>query len=214
MEKDRRNGSETMSLTTFIEWGIAELSGKSGVESGDRYLIQPFPDGVLVAVVDGIGHGPEAGSAAEIAIGTLATYAHESPSILVGRCDKALLNTRGAVMTLVSFSQLNDTMTWLAVGNVQGVLLRADLNKKPVIESIMLNGGVAGDRLPPLRSTVVPVRTDDTLILATDGIQSHFTDRLIWRRPPQLIADDILANHHKKTDDALVLVVRYLGKKP
>jgi hypothetical protein len=29
--------------------------------------------------------------------------------------------------------------------------------------------------------------------------------------PPQKIADAILAKHNKKTDDALVLVVRYRG---
>ena len=52
----------------------------------------------------------------------------------------------------------------------------------------------------------------DTLILATDGIRSDFLGALLPQGdPPQALADHILARWSKQTDDALVLVVRYLG---
>ena len=45
----------------LIEWASAgmPLSGNHN-ESGDLHLIARFPDGALAAVMDGLGHGPEA----------------------------------------------------------------------------------------------------------------------------------------------------------
>jgi negative regulator of sigma-B (phosphoserine phosphatase) len=52
---------------TGIELGLAcaTLPGQS--ESGDRYVCEILTDGVLLALVDGIGHGPETAAAAETA---------------------------------------------------------------------------------------------------------------------------------------------------
>ena len=52
------------------------------------------------------------------------------------------------------------------------------------------------------------------LLIATDGIHSSFTVQLGASRPPQRLADQILAEHGKGTDDALVFVARYLGRTP
>jgi hypothetical protein len=76
---------------------------------------------------------------------------------------------------------------------------------------VLLHGGVVGLQLPPLRAFVIPVSLGDTLILATDGIRSGFAEGLPPEEPPQQLADRILARDAKGTDDALVLVVRYLG---
>jgi phosphoserine phosphatase RsbX len=55
------------------------------------------------------------------------------------------------------------------------------------------------------------LRSGDLLILATDGVRTGFTSQVRLSDPPQQVADDILARHGKSTDDALVLVARFLG---
>jgi hypothetical protein len=52
------------------------------------------------------------------------------------------------------------------------------------------------------------------LVLATDGIRSDYAEGLAVGESPQKAADRILAQYHKPTDDALVLVARYLGTPP
>ena len=58
---------------------------------------------------------------------------------------------------------------------------------------------------------VVPLNVGDTLLFTTDGIRPGFADGLNLRDTTRQPADRILANFAKDTDDALVLVVRYLG---
>lgn len=179
--------------------------------SGDRHLVSPYPDGFLIAVVDGLGHGEEAAAAAEVAISTLQTHILEPVIPLMKQCHEALKRTRGAAISVASFSGADDSMTWLGVGNVEGVLLRADRNAIPAQEEIKLFPGVAGYRLPSLRAAVTPVNPGDLVIFFTDGIRRDFLSEPIPRQSPQLIAGRICEKHSKRTDDALVLVARYAG---
>jgi len=52
---------------TGIELGVACATLPGQYESGDGYVCETFTDGVLLALVDGIGHRPEAAAAAETA---------------------------------------------------------------------------------------------------------------------------------------------------
>jgi len=195
----------------FIEWGVATqpLPGQS--VCGDLHLVKPFADGALVAVVDGLGHGDEAIAVSRIAINVLDDQADQSVITLVNRCHEALIKTRGVVLTLASFNTLDATLSWLSVGNVAGLLLRADIKATPPSETALLRGGVVGYQLPPLRASVIGIAPDDLLILATDGIGNFFNQSALLTGNPQQIADRVMSRHFKGNDDALVLVVRFLG---
>src|SRR5574341_1997344 len=129
-----------------IEWGFAEMPLRGETVSGDRYIIKTLANGILMAVVDGLGHGYEAAAASERAIATLDAHANEPIIPLVRRCHEALRGTRGVVMSIAFFNSLDKTMTWLGVGNIEGVLLREE--EKSARERILLRGGVVGYHLP------------------------------------------------------------------
>jgi serine/threonine protein phosphatase PrpC len=103
-------------------------------------------------------------------------------------------------------------MTWLGVGNVEGTLLH--VAEELPRQSVLLRGGVVGYQLPPLRASVLPVARGDLLILASDGIRNGFADGPALTDSPQQIADRILGEYNRGTDDAIVLAVRYLGGAP
>ncbi len=200
-----------MHRAALIDWGVATLTLAGEQESGDLHLIKPVGTGVLVSVVDGLGHGAEAAAAARAAVAALNRHAQESVLPLLQRCHQALAGTRGVVVSVALFDRADGSMTWLGVGNVEGVLLYADSGRRRGRERLVTRGGIVGSELPPLRAEVLAVAPGDTLILATDGIRSGFADDLAIDAPPQQLADQILARSGKSTDDALVLVARYLG---
>ncbi len=202
-------------MPPWIEWGAADAALPGQPVSGDRFVVAPFQDGALVAVVDGLGHGASAAVAADAAATVLQANASEPVITLVRRCHAALARTRGVVLTLASLNGPDNTMTWLGIGNVEGFLLRVAPDSRR--ESVLLRGGVVGYQLPPLHPCVLPVAYGDTLVLATDGIKSTFADDLTLAdglrlaESPQHIAENVLARNNKQIDDALVLVVRYVG---
>ena len=180
-------------------------------ESGDRHVVELLENHALAAAVDGVGHGSEAAAAANAAISVLKRHADEELVTLLQRCHEELKGTRGAVMSLASFHGGVDRMSWLGIGNIQGILVRKPSGIQPGNETICLRGGIVGCRLPKLQVGVVDVLPGDTLVFATDGIKANFADRIVVDREPQEIADHIRSQYQKGTDDALVLVVRYMG---
>jgi len=205
--------SRVRDTKTLVHWGVATLALEGQVESGDLHLVQPVKDGVLIAVVDGLGHGEEAAAAARLAVATLERHADEPPFSLLQRCHVALKGSRGVVMSLACFDAPRGTMTWLGVGNVEGVLHHADWSERSGRASLITRGGIVGSEVPAVQAAVIPVNAGDTLVLATDGIASGFLSDVSSRDEPQRLADHILNRYGKGTDDALVLVARYLGRQ-
>ncbi len=204
---------ESVISTPLIAWGVASRAAPGEVVSGDLHLIKPITDGVLAAVVDGLGHGDEAATAAKIAIAALEGHAEEPLAALVKRCHEALTQNRGVVMTVATLCSLDDKLVWLGVGNVEAILLRADRQAKVPSDRVLLRSGLVGYRLPYLRASTLPLAPDDLLIFATDGLDAGFAEGLARSDSPQQLADSILERHFKGHDDALVLVVRYLGAR-
>lgn len=195
----------------MIEWAAAAAPLPGEEISGDAYVVKPLPQGVLVGVVDGLGHGREASVAASIAASTLEQHAHEPIDSLIQRCHTSLVRTRGVVLTLARFDARNDTMTWIGVGNVEGLLQRRDAASGSAREHVVARGGVVGGQLPPLRPRVFGVHPGDVLVLATDGLGRGLEAAVGSARRPDEMAKDMLERFGKETDDALVLVARYRG---
>lgn len=227
------NGGDTLKGidSAPIHWGVASWSVPGETNIGDHYLVEPFSDGILTAVVDGLGHGERAAEVAQLTVDTLKGHAHEPVDVLMQRCHGALRGSRGVVLSLASFNLAASNMAWLGVGNVSGLLVRANHRTARSYERLLLRGGVVGYRLPTLRTVMFPLNLGDTLIFVTDGIRSGFTEVLtdqdLWRQDtpgelnrrevtsdsPQQLANRILDLYGRQTDDALVLVVRLTGNQ-
>lgn len=198
----------------LVEWHVAALTRPGENQSGDLYIVQNFQDGVLLGVVDGLGHGEEAAAAGRAALEVLAESPESGVISLVKRCHERLRPTRGVVLSLASFKAKEKTMTWIGVGNVEGVFLRSDPQAIPRRESLLLRAGVAGGSLPRLSASIIPVSPSDMLIFATDGIRSGFLAYVNPKDSPERIASQIFAECATKTDDSLVLVARFVhGEK-
>lgn len=195
----------------MVEYGVAKTARLGHAESGDRHVVRCNERGVLIAAIDGIGHGEEASSAAKTAESVLSDGINMPVISLVERCHAKLRGTRGAVMSLASVDLVHGLMTWVGVGNVQGVLTRSDNSKGAVQEMLLLRGGVVGSLLPPLQATVLPITKKDTVYFVTDGIRSNFAESLTALENPQRAADRILEQFNAGKDDALALVVRLMG---
>src|SRR2546427_7449803 len=91
---------DTVSSPSVIEWGVATCALPGQAVSGDLHLVKSFGECVLIAAVDGVGHGNEALAAARIAVTVLEAHPEEPLPALLRRCHVELYGTRGVVTTL------------------------------------------------------------------------------------------------------------------
>lgn len=192
----------------MIEWARVGHALPGEHSSGDLGVVMPYKNGVLVGVIDGLGHGKDACVASHRAEQTLAKDPTLPLDELITRCHEACRDTRGVVMSLAAFNG-EGAMKWLGVGNVEGLLVHAGSQEAAAIPS---RGGTVGYLLPKLNVTTLPVRHGDTLVLATDGIRHGFKQEVRSTRSPQEIADEIVANWARETDDCCAIVARYVGE--
>jgi serine phosphatase RsbU (regulator of sigma subunit) len=195
----------------MVEYGVAKFVLPGQGESGDHHVVCFNKTRILIAAIDGIGHGEEAANVSKTAAALLRSFIDEPIISLVKQCHEKLRTTRGVVLSLAFIEPEHGMMTWLGIGNVQGVLKRCDTKNGSAPESLLLRAGVVGSQLPALQATVLPIAQGDTLFFATDGVRSDFSMTLSARENPQRAADRILEQYRSGTDDALVLVARLMG---
>jgi negative regulator of sigma-B (phosphoserine phosphatase) len=195
-----------------LEVGCAGEAIAGEERSGDKAVFAPYPGGALVAAIDGLGHGDAAADAADLAAEVLRDFAAEPPQRLVERCHARLRGTRGAVMTLAWFDLGARRMSWAGVGNVEARLIRAAEGPGARHVSPVVLGGVVGFQIPrALRASDVELEPGDAVAFATDGVAADFSAVLDPALAPQAQAERVLRERGKGTDDALAVVVRWLG---
>lgn len=197
----------------IVDWASTGMAKPGEQVSGDAYLVRTFsPAGALLAVIDGLGHGAEAAAAAQRARTALEEFSPDSVIALTRHCHEALAGTRGACLSLATFNARDHTMTWMGVGNVEAMLVRAQNAER---EYLLLRAGVVGHHLPQLQATMLAVHAGDVLFMYTDGIRFQYADAIDYLEiPPSRLAQNMLQRylHIRQSDDALVLAARYVGE--
>jgi serine phosphatase RsbU (regulator of sigma subunit) len=204
--------SSTVQRREVIEWSVASRALPGESVSGDLHVVVPTAEGVLISVVDGLGHGEDAVAAARVAAAILEERAEEPVVALVQHCHRALQRTRGVVMTIVSVNASDNTATALGIGNVETAFVRADPRARTRRESVLLRCGVVGYQLPALHASVLPVATGDMIVFATDGVWEDFSELVNPVEAPAQLVEKILAQKFRGTDDGLVLACKYFGR--
>jgi len=174
--------------------------------SGDGWSIDWDGATCRVAVIDGLGHGPEAARATEAAIAVLSADPALPPDEALRRCHRALKGTRGAAVSVARIDPVAHRLVYAGVGNVEARLWRDGGQ-----ERLIALRGIVGSVIPTIRTFEYDLGDDWLLLLHTDGISSRFggtdVDACIQTEPLDLVS--LLLEHWSRPqDDATVLVVR------
>jgi phosphoserine phosphatase RsbX len=195
---------------TRLSWAVASTPLEDGA-SGDLHVVLHSDTHTLLCVIDGLGHGPNAKHAAVECASILRAHAGCAILDLFRCCHAGLRETRGVVMTAALIDESTGLLDWAGVGNVEGVVWRPSGMRGNICASVVARGGVVGFRLPPLKSSQVALAPGDIIVLVTDGVHSDFTNGIDARWSADELANELLRNFSKTTDDALVLVASYGG---
>jgi hypothetical protein len=173
------------------------------VPSGDGAAVLRDSSGLVVAVVDGVGHGD---AAHEVAVRALGAVTLADPLDVLAAMDAALVHTRGVAATVARWDVAAGRILVAGVGNVACKVLSPGQEPRHVLPTV----GVLGVRSRvQARLHALATGPRDVLILFTDGVSSRaeLAPGAVGRSAAQL-AQELLTAGAKPHDDALVLVVR------
>lgn len=194
----------------FLDWAVAgrPLPGQS--VSGDLAAVQVTRSRCVIAVIDGLGHGPEAAEAAALAAGVIERHRAEPLDAMLLLVHTHLAESRGAAATLAIVDGDTGRMEWLGVGNVDGTVVRADERARPRTMGVFLCRGILGYQQPNIRtSEPLQLEDGDCIVIATDGVRGDLSAGVRHETPVDRLAAALLDAHASPDDDALVFVARY-----
>jgi serine phosphatase RsbU (regulator of sigma subunit) len=186
-----------------IAIAVAERPYPGEEASGDAWRVDRDGDTWRIAMIDGLGHGPQAAVAAVAASDALAAHPSMSPDVAIQACHEALKGTRGAALLVIQIDLPTSQLTFAGVGNVE-----AQIWQRGVTQHLVSDRGIVGSTLPRIRPLTVSLEADWLLLVYTDGIRDRFEIPELQQSAPDrdALAQAILAGWSRKTDDATILV--------
>ncbi|MBX3185840.1 MAG: SpoIIE family protein phosphatase [Labilithrix sp.] len=176
--------------------------------SGDHAGFRRTEDALVVTVCDGLGHGQPAREASSAACAVFHAERSTSPADILHACHGALGPTRGAVMAVARLGEVEGVFEAVSVGNVAVQMCAPRAARRFGGSSAVLGAGAA---VAKLKVESAPLRTDDVLIMASDGVSSRFAvedDLDLLREHPIVIAQGIVTRFGRENDDVIVLVAK------
>jgi negative regulator of sigma-B (phosphoserine phosphatase) len=175
-------------------------------ECGDAFVVcgvEPGAGGaLLVAVVDGLGHGKEAAVAALAATRTVVERRDLPVDEILRHCDRELQPTRGAAMGVLRIEQ-DGSGAFCGVGNIEVQILAG---QPP---GLFCLPGIVGHRLRTVRILPFVMQAGDIYCLHSDGVSGRGDLRACLPGAPEAVARCIVDRWGRRHDDATAVVLGY-----
>ncbi len=183
---------------------LRPCSGES--VAGDATHVQPNADRLFAAIIDVLGHGPEAHALMTTIEPVLERAAGNGVDVVtvLEQLHQALQGTRGAAAGLCSIDRTG-LVEYVGVGNTAVRCFGSAETR------LVSKDGVLGQQMrTPLRQTL-QLAPGDVLLLYTDGVKDRFTLADypgLLEQPADVIARTVVKRFGKDYDDAACVAVR------
>jgi len=218
---ERSDSTNSQSSIIDIQPGSG-FSGLGGVKrpfEGDDHCGDQFGHWqkghlAILCIADGLGHGKHAEKAAKAALTYVAHHRAEPLSEMFSGCNRDIRDTRGVAMGIAVIDKKARTLTYAGIGNTRIMVLRSADSKETARKTLSLRNdfGIVGGGYKRLVPETVPFAPGDLVVIYTDGVKelidlSGYDEGL--RADAGKLAERIIADWGRVTDDAAVLVYRF-----
>ncbi len=189
-----------MFKSNFV-FGVAARAVNGKGVNGDAYLIKLWGSHVLIALIDGLGHGADAALASTEAKKFVDEHFKADIGDIMLGLHECLRKTRGAVVGLARIDQAEKKFSYCGVGNIEIQVL-----SEPPMYPTSLEG-VVGMNMIRIKKFEYPYNSLKFAVLYSDGISSKFDlPSNISFVDPQKTAESILSEWGNKWDDATIII--------
>jgi anti-sigma regulatory factor (Ser/Thr protein kinase) len=189
-----------------LELGVVCLAKPGEQVCGDGWTQVVQADRQVLLVADGLGHGPDAATAAQAAVQVLREHPALAPAALIEAAHAVLRSTRGAALAVAELNPGQQAVRFAGVGNIAGVVFNAGSSRH-----LVSHNGTVGHTLRKVQEFSVPWPPGALLILHSDGLATHWNLTAypgLLGRDPSLIAGVLYRDYTRGHDDVTVLILK------
>jgi anti-sigma regulatory factor (Ser/Thr protein kinase) len=191
--------------------GALEIAGlcrpvPGEVECGDDWARASRPNGTLLLVVDGLGHGAGAAEAAARAVALFQEHRGLAPAEILERIHAGIRSTRGAAGAVIEVDLARTLARFAGVGNIATSIVNGG-----VVRHLVSHSGTLGHEVRRIAEFTYPFPQGALLILHSDGLQQRWSlDAYpgLTARHPAVIAGTLYRDFRRERDDVTVVAAR------
>ena len=177
--------------------------------SGDAWNVVCEGHELSLMVADGLGHGPLAARASELACALLEESTpglSPLPAPFIELAHGALRGTRGAAMAVAHIDSARRELRFAGVGNIAACAFDAHQRRH-----LLSHNGIVGSNLRKVQEFRYPWQPGTTLIMHSDGLHTRWDLEQypgLAQCHPSLIAAALYRDFARGRDDITVVVLR------
>jgi anti-sigma regulatory factor (Ser/Thr protein kinase) len=182
------------------------VAAKGEEQCGDAWDEEPRVDGVTILVVDGLGHGPLAATAAAAAVEAFRRARGQAPAPRLQAVHAAMRGTRGAAGAIADVDLGRRRVRFAGIGNIGAVVVDGDSPR-----FLMSHNGTLGHAARRIDEVEAAWPARGLLLMYSDGLT---TPRELGAYPgllerhPSLVAGVLWRDLSRGRDDVTVVVAR------
>jgi anti-sigma regulatory factor (Ser/Thr protein kinase) len=175
--------------------------------SGDAWKARCQPDGGVIVIADGLGHGPAAAEAAQKVVQAFDASPHISPASMVAAMNGPLRSTRGAAVAVARIDFAAGKIAFAGIGNISGTIIDEKVTRKTVSHN-----GIVGHTGHTVQEFLYPCSRKTLVVLHTDGLATSWHLQAypgLTEKHPGVVAAILYRDFTRGRDDVTVVVARY-----
>ncbi len=192
-----------------LSWGVVSRPAPHEERCGDSWTLAEHAEQFAIMMVDGLGHGPNAADAANVAVQTFDDEPFAPIPMFYQRADARMRSTRGGAIATARVDLNRNVLTYAGIGNIAGQLRAAD---SPTGRGLVSHNGTVGLQMYRVQEFQYDCPVGSLLIMSSDGLQTRWSFDAypgLQRRHPAVIAAVLYRDFTRGKDDVTVAAVRF-----
>jgi anti-sigma regulatory factor (Ser/Thr protein kinase) len=189
-----------------LDVGVVCLPKPGEQFPGDDWMAEQHGARIVIAVADGLGHGPLAAEASRTAMRLIRQQVAGGPERRVVAVHAGLKSTRGGAVAVAEVDLGRNIVRFCGLGNISAVILSDGAERRLVSQN-----GTAGHTAGRISEFTYPWPPGAMLVLHSDGLTTRWD---LGRYPgltgrhPSLIAAVLYRDFNRGRDDITVIAAR------
>jgi anti-sigma regulatory factor (Ser/Thr protein kinase) len=189
-----------------LEVGAVCQAKPGELQCGDDWSSTTYGSRYLFALADGLGHGPDAYKAAEIAVRTAKQKAAHPPASILGDIHAASRATRGAAVAVCAVEQGEHLCRFAGIGNITCAVIAQAKSRH-----LVSHNGIVGHSMRKVQEFTTPWPEAAILVMHSDGLATQWDLEGypgLSARHASLVAGVLYRDFARGSDDVTVVVAK------